>query len=43
MTNEDIKKVSAATGSEEQTSEQPQTAPEPAAAEEPAEVSGGQA
>lgn len=43
MTNEDIKKVSAATGSEEQTSEQPQTAPEPAAAEEPAEVSDGQA
>ena len=43
MTNEDIKKVSAATGSEDQTSEQPQTAPEPAAAEEPAEVSEGQA
>lgn len=43
QTNEDIKTVSAATGSEEQTSEQPQTVPEPAAAEEPAEVSGGQA
>lgn len=41
--NEDIEKVSAATGSEEQTSEQPQTAPEPAAADESAEVSEGQA
>ena len=43
QTNEDIKTVSAATGSEEQTSEQPQTVPEPAAAVESAEVSEGQA
>ena len=43
QTNEDIKTVSAATGSEEQTSEQPQTVPEPAAAVKPAEVSEGQA
>ena len=42
-TNEDIKTVSAATGSEEQTSEQPQTVPEPAAAVKSAEVSEGQA
>lgn len=43
QTNEDIKTVSAATGSEEQTSEQPQTVPEQAAAVKPAEVSEGQA
>lgn len=43
QTNEDIKTVSAATGSEEQTSEQPQTVPEPAAAVKPAEVSEEQA
>lgn len=42
-TNEDIKTVSAATGSETQASEQSQTAPEPAAAEESAKVSEGQA
>lgn len=42
-TNEDIKTVSAATGSETQASEQSQTVPEPAAAVESAEVSEGQA
>lgn len=42
-TNEDIKTVSAATGSETQASGQSQTAPEPAAAEESAKVSEGQA
>ena len=42
-TNEDIKKVSAATGSEAQLEEQPETAPESAAAEEPAEASEEQA
>ena len=42
-TNEDIKTVSAATGSETQASEQSQTVPEPAAAVGSAEVSGGQA
>lgn len=42
-TNEDIKTVSAATGSGTQASEQSQTVPEPAAAVESAEVSEGQA
>lgn len=42
-TNEDIKTVSAATGSVTQASEQSQTVPEPAAAVESAEVSEGQA
>ena len=42
-TNEDIKTVSAATGSEAQFEEQPETAPEPAADSNESEVSGGQA